>query len=136
MKFLPDVNVLVAMCVVEHEFHERVATWMNQSGRAGQAELMTCAVTELGFLRVLVQAPSYSFTIEQGIELLSRLKSSNDFSFSFLSDGLGIAQLPGWVKGPRQITDGHLAELARAHGAKLATLDESIRTAMVIPDKR
>jgi hypothetical protein len=133
MKFLLDVNVLVAICVAEHEFHERVAKWMNRSGRAGHAEFMTCAVTELGFLRVLLQAPSYSFTIEQGIDLLSRLKSSN-YSFGSLADEYGIAQLPRWVKGAKQITDGHLAELAKAHGAMLATLDENIPSAMVIPD--
>jgi uncharacterized protein len=136
MKFLLDVNVLVSMCVAEHEFHERVATWMNQSARADRAELFTCAVTELGFLRVLAQAPLYSFTIQHGIELLSRLKSSNEFRFGFLSDGLGIARLPRWVKAPKQITDGHLAELAKAHGATLATLDESIQGAMVIPERR
>lgn len=133
MRFLLDVNVLVAMCVAEHEFHRRVVAWLNQSARSGRAELMTCAVTELGLLRVLAQAPSYSFTIGQGIELLWRLKSSKEFRFTFLADDHEIAQLPRWVKGPRQITDGHLAELTKAHGATLATLDESIQGAMVIP---
>lgn len=135
MRFLLDVNVLVAICVDHHEFHERVASWMNESARSDRAELMTCAVIELGFLRVLAQAPSYSFTIEHGIELLSRLKSSKEYRFGFLSDELGIAQLPRWVKGPKQITDGHLAELAKAHGATLATLDEGIPSAMVIAGK-
>ncbi|HEV2195353.1 MAG TPA: TA system VapC family ribonuclease toxin [Candidatus Acidoferrum sp.] len=135
MRFLLDVNVLVAICVVQHEFHERVATWMNQSARSGKAELITCAVTELGFLRVLAQAPSYSFTVEHGIELLSRLKSSKEYRFGFLPDELGIDQLPRWVKGPKQITDGHLAELAKTHGATLATLDEGIPSAMIIGAK-
>jgi predicted nucleic acid-binding protein len=135
MRFLLDVNVLVAMCVNQHEFHERVATWMSQSARAGRAELITCAVTELGFLRVLVQAPSYSFTIGHGIELLSRLKSSGKYQFTFVADGHGIDQLPRWVKGPKQITDGHLSELAKAQGATLATLDESIHSGMIIPRK-
>lgn len=136
MKLLLDVNVLVAICVDDHEFHKRVATWMNRSARFDRAELMTCSVTELGFLRVLVQAPSYSFTIEHGVELLSQLKSSKKYRFGFLSDEFGIAQLPRWVKGPKQITDGHLVELAKAHGATLATLDESIPNTMVIPDLR
>lgn len=135
MKFLLDVNVLVAICVNQHEFHERVATWLNSSARSDRAELMTCAITELGFLRVLAQAPSYSFTVEHGIELLSRLKSSKEYRFGFLSDELGIIHLPRWVKRPKQITDGHLAELAKAHGATLATLDESIPSAMVIAAK-
>lgn len=135
MRFLLDVNVLVAICVDQHEFHERVSSWMKQSARPDRAELLTCAVAELGFLRVLAQAPSYSFTVEHGIELLSRLKSSNEYRFGFLPDELGIDQLPRWVKGPKQITDGHLVELAKAHGATLATLDEGIPSAMVIAAK-
>ena len=100
MKYLLDVNVLVALCVSEHEFHERVASWMNEAARAGRSELITCAVTELGFLRTLAQAEPYGFTIEQGKDLLSQLKSSKEFHFVFLSDGLGLAQLQRWVRGP------------------------------------
>jgi hypothetical protein len=93
-------------------------------------------VTELGFLRTLARAEPYGFTIEQGKNLLSQLKSSKEFHFVFLSDGLGLAQLPRWVKGPKQIADGHLLELASAHGAEMATLDERIPGAFVIPRKR
>jgi hypothetical protein len=46
-----------------------------------------------------------------------------------------LAQLPRWVKGPKQITDGHLLGLAKAHGAEMATLDERIPSALVIPGK-
>jgi hypothetical protein len=42
-------------------------------------------------------------------------------------------QLPAGVKWPKQITDGHLMALARAHNAALASLDESIRGAFIIP---
>lgn len=44
-----------------------------------------------------------------------------------------LGQLPGWVKAGRQTTDGHLAQLARAHDVVLATLDEQIPGAFVIP---
>jgi uncharacterized protein len=135
MNYLLDVNVLIALCIDEHEFHERVAAWMNKSARGGGSELITCAVTEMGFLRTLVQAEPYGFTIEQGKDLLSQLKLSKEFHFGFLSDGLGLAQLPRWVKGPKQITDGHLLQLAKAHGAEMATLDERIPGAFVIPGK-
>jgi uncharacterized protein len=135
MKYLLDVNVLIALCVREHEFHERVASWMNKSARIGRSELITCAVTEMGFLRTLAQAEPYGFTIEQGKDLLSKLKSSNEFHFSFLPDDQEMTLLPRWVKGPKQITDGHLLELAKAHGAEMATLDERIPEAFVIPGK-
>ncbi len=133
MKYLLEVNVLVALCVSEHEFHERVASWMNESARAGRSELITCAVTEMGFLRTLALADPYGFTIEQGKALLSQLKSSKEFHFGFLSDDHGLAQLPRWVKGPKQIMDGHLLGLAKAQGAEIATLDERIPGAFIIP---
>jgi len=56
MIYLLDVNALVALGVVHHEFHGRVATWL----RAQQfPPVATCSITELGFLRVLAQAPAY-----------------------------------------------------------------------------
>ena len=64
-------------------------------------------------------------------ETLERLKKALDFGF--LADDRGVSRLPRWVKTARQTTDGHLAELARAHGAMLATLDEKIPEAFVIP---
>jgi predicted nucleic acid-binding protein len=136
MKYLLDVNVLVALCLDDHEFHKRVSAWVNGFAPAGHSELMTCAITELGFLRILAQAPSYSFTIEQGKQLLTQLKSNSKIRFSFLADDAEIEQLPLWVKGPKQITDGHLLELAKGHEAMLATLDERIPGASVIPSKR
>lgn len=54
MIYLLDVNVLVALGFVNHEFHARVSHWI-QSARPLQ--LATCAITELGFIRVLSQAP-------------------------------------------------------------------------------
>jgi hypothetical protein len=38
-----------------------------------------------------------------------------------------------WVKTVKQTTDGHLAQLAKANGAILATLDRGIPGAFQIP---
>ncbi|HEV2730208.1 MAG TPA: hypothetical protein VGV15_09255, partial [Terriglobales bacterium] len=56
--------------------------------------------------------------------------------FEFIADNLGASDLPGWVKLAKQITDGHLVELAKANGAILATLDERIPGAFAIPESR
>ena len=130
-----DVNALIAFGLHEHEWHDRVARWVKEVVAAEQTALATCAVTGLGFLRILIQAPSYSFTIAQGKTLLSRLKMAKGLHFTFLADDQGIADLPLWVRGPKQITDGHLLGLAKKHGARLATLDEQIPGAMLIPRK-
>ncbi len=59
MRYLLDVNALVALGFLQHEFHERVAGWVRRSVVKGTVELATCSLTELGFVRILVQAPQY-----------------------------------------------------------------------------
>ena len=60
MIYLLDVNALVALCFINHEFHARVASWVQSSN---SPQLASCSITELGFLRVLAQAPAYGFTV-------------------------------------------------------------------------
>ncbi|HEY3973042.1 MAG TPA: PIN domain-containing protein [Candidatus Sulfotelmatobacter sp.] len=130
MIYLLDVNALVALGFINHEFHDRVAAWIQS---LDSPALATCSITELGFVRVLAQAPAYGFTVTQARSLLLRLKGARAVRFTFLADEHDIAHLPDWVRAPKQITDGHLKELANANGATLATLDESVRGSHLIP---
>ena len=129
MKYLLDVNALVALGFIHHEFHGRVAGWL----RAQQfPALATCSITELGFTRVLAQAPGYGLTVAQSRTLLLRLKRTKALSFTFIPDDHHVSHLPGWVKTPAQVTDGHLVQLAAANGAVLATLDTRIPGAHLV----
>jgi hypothetical protein len=130
MRYLFDVNALIAMGVVNHQFRRRVMTWI---GNETSPQLLTCAITELGFVRVLSNAQPYGYTVEQAVNLLSAIKANPSFPLAFIPDDHDIAQLPAWVKWPRQITYGHLLQLAVAHDAVLATLDEGIPDAYLIP---
>jgi hypothetical protein len=65
--------------------------------------------------------------------LLSFMKAETRFPTQFLPDDQDATQLPQWVKVSDQTTDGHLIQLAQAHGAVLATLDAKIPSAFVIP---
>ena len=76
MRYLLDVNALVALGFLQHEFHERVAAWVRASVVKGSVEMATCSITELGFVRVLVQAPQYGFAVSQARDLLLRLKAA------------------------------------------------------------
>jgi predicted nucleic acid-binding protein len=130
MKYLLDVNVLLAFGIFHHVFHARVVAWTaTQHG----SELLTCPITELGFVRVAAQAPTYGFTVAQAQKLLNSLKSQDTALIKFVPDGIDTAQLPVWVKTPNQTTDGHLLQLASANGAVLATLDKGIPRAFLIP---
>jgi len=134
MKHLLDVNALVALGFLEHEFHERVARWVGGLAAKGTPDLATCSITELGFVRVLAQAPQYGINVGQASSLLQRLKAAKGVSFTLIPDSHDISGLPRWVKTPKQITDGHLVQLARAHDAVLATLDRRIPQAFLIPE--
>ena|SRR5690348_2392867 len=136
MRYLLDVNTLLALVVLEHEFHGRVASWLERLGTGGVPELATCSNTELGFVRVLGQAQQYGLSIAQARELLLKVKSSHGVHWSFIPDHHDISHLPRWVRTPKQTTDGHLAQLARANEAVLATLDRRIPGGFVIPSGR
>lgn len=130
MIYLFDVNALLALGFINHEFHPRVARWVRSNS---SEQLASCSITELGFLRVLSQAPAYGFTVAQASSLLMRLKEAGTRPLLFIPDGHDVSHLPTWVKGPKQITDGHLSALAKANGAILATLDENIPSSYLIP---
>lgn len=131
MTRLLDVNALVALGFSQHEHHDRVSLWV--SGLPEKDSFATCSITELGFVRVLNQVPQYRVPIADACELISRFRKSRKRRFVFIDDDQGAAELPAWVKTGKQSTDGHLLELAKAHGAKLATLDEGIPGAFQIP---
>src|SRR5579871_5497974 len=114
MTYLLDVNALVALGFHQHEFHGRVVSWVSQANPP--AFLATCSITELGFARVLAQVPSYGFTVEQARNLLLRLKKLESSRFTFVTDSHDLSHLPNWVNAGKQVTDGHLMQLAKANG--------------------
>ena len=85
--------------------------------------MLTCPITELGFVRVAALASASGFTVAESQTVLKSLKTPPNPRLKFVPDGIDTAQLPAWVKTPNQTTDGHLLQLAIANGAVLATLD-------------
>jgi predicted nucleic acid-binding protein len=53
MIYLLDVNALVALGFLNHEFHDRLARWVQSQN---SPNLASCSITELGFVRA-VSAP-------------------------------------------------------------------------------
>jgi uncharacterized protein len=130
MIYLLDVNALVALGFMNHEFHDRLAVWIHSQN---SPNLASCSITELGFVRVLAQAPAYGFTVTQARTLLLRLKKARTSPLAFIPDEHDVSHLPAWVRAPKQITDGHLSKLATANSAVLATLDERVPGSYLIP---
>lgn len=133
MRYLLDVNALIALGITRHEFRDRVRNWIALLAVAGRPELATCSITELGFVRIVSQIPAFNVSVEQAKSLLSMLKAVQDYDFRFLGDTNDSSKLPAWVKSSKQTTDGHLVDLAKANGCVLATFDEKIPGAFLIP---
>ncbi len=134
MIYLLDVNVLLALRYVDHVHHERAARWI-QSLRTKKHEaplLATCAITELGFVRIATSSAGFAPAVSQARSDLMRLKETADLRL--LPDGLGAERLPAWVIRSGQTTHGHLLQLASTYGATFATLDTGIPGALLIPD--
>ena len=131
MRLLLDVNVPLALAYQDHTDHDRVSRWYAALPREG-VTLATSSICELGFVRVSVQV-GLEASVPAAADTLNGLFASSPIPFMRLSDDLGASDLPAYVKGPKQVTDGHLLGLARKHGGQLASLDRGIPGAFPIP---
>jgi uncharacterized protein len=132
--YLLDVNVLLALRYQDHVHHERASHWLEslQPKHGETPALATCAITELGFVRIASRAAGFAPRVAGACLDLVRLKKTG--SFCFLPDELGAERLPAWVTKSKQTTDGHLLQLASRYSAVLATLDTGIPGALLIPE--
>ena len=94
--------------------------------------MATSSITEVGFVRVSIQA-GFEKDAPGAIETLRGLKQSSRVPFKLIPDHLGADRLPPYVLNAKQITDGHLLELAKEFSLSLATLDKGIPGAFLIP---
>ena len=83
-------------------------------------------------MRVLSGLPEADVTTSLCRQLLAQMKA--DWKMQLLPDNRSAETLPDWVRGAKQVTDGHLFDLAQANKAQLATTDARIPGALLIPN--
>jgi len=120
MKYLLDVNALIAWW---HHTHPKHVTFHAWEKKAGFANCATCATAEMGFLRISMQV--YRYTLDEAQTALAQLKQK---AGGFIADAPS-PNLPAWSDTGAKITDAYLCQLARAHGMQLATFDSRIKDA-------
>jgi hypothetical protein len=120
--YLLDVNSLVAWHHAASPHHSRFHAW---AARIGRTHLQTCALAELGFLRVSMQV--FGYTLGQASAELNRMKQE----IGGFIEGAPSPKLPDWAVTAARTSDGYLVQLAAAHGMKLATLDAGIKDPVV-----
>lgn len=121
---LLDANFLVALIVADHVHHPLAEEWFARDTN----EFATCPTTQSAFVRFLTREGA---TASEAIAVLSTLTSHE--RHQFWSDDINLRDVTlAGVVGHRQITDAYLASLARAHEARLVTLDRGL--AAIHPD--
>jgi uncharacterized protein len=118
--WLFDGNFLVALTIDTHEFHQRAQRWFNS-----QVEpFATCAITEGTLLRVHMKV-AQDTTAAAAWSVLEAIHAMPDHVF--FDDGFSYREVAvANISGSKQVTDAWLAELARRHNVKLATLDVAL----------
>jgi predicted nucleic acid-binding protein len=120
---MPDVNVLVAVSDPSHRFYHRAKAWLDAN-----SPVATCAITELGMVRVLIQLGA---PVQQAENHLTSLISK--YRGLFVNCDVSVDALKGKITGHGQLTDKYLVQLCAKHALRLATFDKSIPAAYVIP---
>lgn len=123
MTYLLDVNALVAWW---HEGSPHHAAFHRWARRVGLTSLRTCAISELGFLRVSMQVFGCSAQEAQDALTLMRRHTGG------FVEAASPPHLPAWAAVAAQTTDAYLLQLATAGGHRLATFDTSIPNAALI----
>lgn len=118
MTVLLDANVLIALLVDDHVHHEPAEAWF--AGLSGK--FATCPVTQGGFLRLLIREHQPAATARAVLE-----RTAAHDRYEFWPDDVAYTEVPvTGIVGHRQVTDAYLAQLARAHGGRLATFDQAL----------
>lgn len=129
MRYLLDVNVLIALVDPAHLQHEAAHQWF---GSRGHAAFATCPITENGLLRT-VGHPKYPGSPGPPSAVASALAGLRALpGHAFWPDDISLADTAR-VDSSRlathaQVTDSYLLALAAAHGGQLATFDQRLRT--------
>ncbi len=117
MKYLLDLNVLIAGIWTSHDQHAAALRWL--SGK----QIVLCPLTELGFVRISTNKKVLNAAMDRTRELLAK------FAVDANADRIA-ADLSALDSHPRksdEVTDYYLADLAAKHGLKLATLDGRLK---------
>ena len=121
-RWLPDVNVLMALAHAEDSAHEQAVTW---HASLGDDLLCLCPVTEAGFVRLTASPKIGAQSMAQAIGMLRAIAAlpqveKIDICGSWLE--LAAPLMPR-LQGHRQTKDALLLGLAIKNNAVLVTLD-------------
>lgn len=121
---LLDISVLLALTWPNHLFHLAAHHWFDKSPDRLWA---TCALTELGFIRISANPSFHSETVtpKDAAAELKRLCRHAGHRF-WTSPTAADPAIFSRAKGHQQANDAWLVELTRSHSRVLATFDKRL----------
>jgi uncharacterized protein len=121
MTRLMDSNLLVALRIDTHIYHEAAQRWFSRHPRDRFA---TCPVTQGTLLRVHMRL-ALDTSVDAAWEALREI--SEHPRHEFWPDNFSYLDVPHQLlQGPSQVTDAWLAELTRRRKSKLATFNRAL----------
>ncbi len=135
VRYLLDVNVLIALSWPQHVHHSRAHAWFSADAIRGW---VTTPVTEAGFVRISSNAALIPWAVPVGDAVAAVAAMRAIPGHGFISDNSSLADPAIDISGmvtPRQVTDFHLVNLAVRSESVLATLDSAIPTYLAEPDR-
>jgi toxin-antitoxin system PIN domain toxin len=132
LRFLLDVNVLIALIDPAHVSHDAAHRWFEETGRAAWA---TCPLVENGVIRIVGHPgyPGAPGSPAMVAAIVARLRTLD--GHVFWPDDISLVDEPridaARVLASGQVTDSYLLALAAVHGGQLATLDRRLAVGAV-----
>jgi toxin-antitoxin system PIN domain toxin len=132
IRYLLDVNVLIALIDPAHVQHDEAHEWF---GRVGNRAFATCPITENGLLRIVghPKYPNSPGPPSAVAAALSAIRALPGHAFwpDSISPADGAFMDASLLTSHTRVTDSYLLALARAHQGQLATLDQKLATEAV-----
>ena len=117
MKYLLDVNALLAAIIQNHPNHALVDAWVRNK------KLAVCPLSELGFLRIGTHPNAYNLSLAIARQALRNFMASSQARFI----AADLPALRASAAKSAEVTDGYMPHLAARHNLRLATLDKGIK---------
>jgi toxin-antitoxin system PIN domain toxin len=125
MKYLLDVNVLIALTQPDHIHFKTVTNWFDTPGR----DWGICAFSEAGFLRLSSNPSVGNLTLDEATAILATLARHPGYRYWPISvPWMSLVEpFAERVLGHQQVADALLLGLAIKENGVLVTLDKGIR---------
>jgi toxin-antitoxin system PIN domain toxin len=127
MRYLLDINLIIALMDPDHVFHQKAHDWWGEQGKPWAS----CPLTENGFIRITSSAaysPGQPATV---LEMTSRFAAfASNSDHEFWPDAFSITDPTlfdrSLILSSKYLTDLYLLKMASKNDGCLATFDRNI----------